>query len=77
MSWKIGWNTLTHQICLDDPRVNLMVRRNLRIWICIQSLDFFSGKIADNASKCPPRREQTRHASIDIAHVLEWFGDIL
>jgi hypothetical protein len=41
MSWKIGWNTLTRQICLDDPWVNLMVRRNLRIWICNQSLDFF------------------------------------
>jgi hypothetical protein len=47
MSWEIGWNTLTCLICLDDPQVNLMVRRNLRIWICNQSLDFFLGQTVD------------------------------
>jgi hypothetical protein len=24
VSWEISWNTFTHQICLDDPRVNLL-----------------------------------------------------
>jgi hypothetical protein len=33
--------------CLDDPRVNLMVRRGLRIWIRNQSLDFFLGQTVD------------------------------
>jgi hypothetical protein len=47
MSWKISWNALTHQICLDDPRVNLMVRRSLRIWIRNQSLNFFLGQTVD------------------------------
>jgi DNA polymerase elongation subunit (family B) len=31
----------------DDPWVNLMVRRSLRIWICNQSLDFFLGQTVD------------------------------
>jgi hypothetical protein len=45
---KVGMlGTLTPQICLDDPRVNLMVRRSLRIWICTQSLDFFLGQTVD------------------------------
>jgi hypothetical protein len=39
MSWKISWNAVTCQIYLD-PRVNLMVRRNMRVWICNQILDF-------------------------------------
>jgi hypothetical protein len=47
MPWKISWNALTHQICLDDPWVNLMVRRGLRIWILNQSLDFFLGQTVD------------------------------
>jgi hypothetical protein len=47
VSWKISWNAFTRQICLDDPRVNLMVRRSLRIWICNQSLDFFLGQTVD------------------------------
>jgi hypothetical protein len=51
-SWTIlsgaqGRYTLTRQICLDDSQVNLMVRRNLRIWICNQSLDFFLGQTVD------------------------------
>jgi hypothetical protein len=33
MSWEISWNVFTHQICLDYPWVNLMVGRNMRIWI--------------------------------------------
>jgi hypothetical protein len=47
MSWKISWKAFTRQICLDDPRVNLMVGRNMRIWICKQILDFFLGQTID------------------------------
>jgi hypothetical protein len=47
MSWKISWNAFTRQICLDDPWVNLMVGRNMRIWICNQILDFFLGQTVD------------------------------
>jgi hypothetical protein len=47
ISWKISWNALTHQICLDYPRVNLMVRRNMRVWICKQILDFFWSQTID------------------------------
>jgi hypothetical protein len=47
MSWNISWNTLTHQICLDYPGVNLMMRRGLRIWIHNQSLDFILCQTVD------------------------------
>jgi hypothetical protein len=47
MPWKIEWNAFTCQICLDDPRVNLMVERNMRIWICNQILDFFLGQTVE------------------------------
>jgi hypothetical protein len=44
---KVGTLSPIKYACLDDPWVNLMVRRSLRIWICTQSLDFFLGQTID------------------------------
>jgi hypothetical protein len=44
---KVGMLSPVKYARLDDPWVNLMVRRSLRIWICTQSLDFFLGQIVD------------------------------
>jgi hypothetical protein len=44
---KVGMLSPIKYARLDDPWVNLMVRRSLRIWICTQSLDFFLSQTVD------------------------------
>jgi hypothetical protein len=44
---KVGMLSPIKYARLDDPWVNLMVRRSLRIWICNQILDFFLGQTVD------------------------------